>query len=214
MTKRQATLLCLGLLLLGGAWLVLLPSSPELPSPSAAGHAAPTPPTPPATVPPTLAEPGTPPEPATTLAGEPTAPVQPAATIGEILTAPSPDHATTALRLTPLVLDPDRPAEERTEALSHILNLSAGQETTVLLPLIRDARLPADYCRTILDDALNQSADWQAEVYLSALRVRREPKLRTSIREHLAFLTDGGDLGDDPAAWIEPLVQAALKRTP
>ncbi len=133
--------------------------------------------------------------------------------INRILQLPSPDHATTAGRLAPLVLDPEFPAEQRAEALSHLLNLSAGHEAEVLLPLVRDRRLSEEDCRAILDDALNQSADWQSEIYLAALGARTEPKLRARIREHLAFLTGGADLGDDPKVWFEPLVQAAAARS-
>ena len=133
--------------------------------------------------------------------------------INRILQLPSPDHVTTASRLAPLVLDPEFPAEQRAEALSHLLNLSAGHEAEVLLPLVRDRRLSADDCLTILNDALNQSADWQDEVYLAALATRPEPKLRARIREHLAFLTGRADLGDDPKTWFEPLVQAAAARS-
>jgi len=135
-------------------------------------------------------------------------------TISRILQLASPDHATTAGRLAPLVLDAGFPAEQRAEALAHILNLSAGHEAEVLLPLVRDRRLSVEDCRTILNDALNQSADWQSEVYLAALGTRTEPKLRARIREHLAFLTGGEDLGDDPKVWFEPLVQAAATRSP
>jgi hypothetical protein len=147
----------------------------------------------------------------------PTAPHDPAlaarGAINQILQLPSPDHATTAGRLAPLVLDTEFPAEQRAEALSHLLNLSAGHEAEVLLPLVRDPRLSEEDCRTILNDALNQSADWQGEVYLAALGARTEPKLHARIREHLAFLTGGADLGDDPKAWFEPLVQAATARS-
>ena len=133
-------------------------------------------------------------------------------TISDILSAPSPDHPTTAIRLSALVLDSKRSAEQRAEALAHVLNLSAGNEAQVLLPLIRDARLSAEECRLVLDDALNSSLDWQAEAYLAALRSRSEPELRAYIREHLSFLTDGPDLGDNPSSWVEPLLQAANKR--
>ena len=133
--------------------------------------------------------------------------------INHILQLPSPDYATTAGRVAPLVLGPEFPAEQRTEALSNILNLSAGHEAEMLLPLMRDRRLSEEDCRAILDDALNQSADWQGEVYLAALGARTEPKLRARIREHLAILTGRADLGDNPKTWSEPLVQAAAARS-
>lgn len=136
------------------------------------------------------------------------------ATISDVLRQPSPDHATTARRLAALVLDAHRPAEERAEALAHTLNLATGNEETVLLPLVQNPALPADHCRTILEDALNQSATWQAEVYLAALQTRKEPAMRAFIREHLAFLTDGEDLGDNPAAWREALVSTLTERRP
>ncbi len=191
-------LLLAAALVVAGAWLVRSfdHSAPAVSAP--APHPVSTSPSPPFESP--LASPS---------ASTPTA----ATTISEILTAPSAGHAATALRLAPLVLDPSRPTDERDEALSHIVNLSTGNEAAVLLPLIRDKRLTVDHCRVILDDALNHSLDWQADVYLAALQSRREPGLRAHVREHLSFLTDGPDLGNDAAVWVEPLIQASLKRT-
>ncbi len=134
--------------------------------------------------------------------------------ISKILLASTSDHAATAARLIPLVLDPNFPAAQRTEALSHILNLSAGHERELLLPLVRDPRLTAMDCRALLDDALNQSPPWQREVYLAALGSRPESELRAYIRAHLSFLTGRDDLGDDPKAWVESLTQAVDKTPP
>jgi hypothetical protein len=134
--------------------------------------------------------------------------------ISKILITSTSDHAAAARRLTALVLDPNFPAAQRSEALSHVLNLSAGHESEILLPLVRDPRLAALDCRAVLDDALNQSAAWQGEVYLAALGARPEPELRARIRTHLSFLTGREDLGDDPKAWLDPLTQAAEKASP
>ena len=205
---RRASLILLGLFLAGSLWWGGHRSSPvETPAIVPAGKpaaiavtAGPAPASPPGKA----AEP--------TLARETEAADEAENAVSAILGAPSPDNATTAVRLSALVLDSRRTAEQRAEALSHVLNLSVGHEAEVLLPLVRDAKLSADDCRTILDDSLNQSLDWQSDVYLAALRSRSEPELRTFIREHLAFLTDGPDLGDKPDAWVEPLMQAAAKR--
>ena len=134
--------------------------------------------------------------------------------ISSILLTSKSDTVAAAGRLATLVLNPDFPAAQRSEALSHLLNLSVGHENELLLPLVRDPRLSATDCRTLLDDSLNQSTAWQGEVFLAALGARPEPDLRAHIRAHLGFLTGRDDLGDDPRAWLEPLAQAAEKTSP
>jgi hypothetical protein len=134
--------------------------------------------------------------------------------ISEILRLPASDFAAMASRLAPLVLDPKVPPAQRSESLAHVLNLFGGHEADLLLPLVRDPRLALDDCRAILDDSLNRSANWQGEVYLAALGARPEPELRARIRSHLCLLTGREDLGDDPKAWLDPLVQVAAKQNP
>ncbi len=101
-----------------------------------------------------------------------------------------------------ITLDASRSLPERTEALSHLLNLSATDPSLTLLPLITDARLPDSLCNQILDDALNASQAWQADACLAALTHRKDKEIQTKAHEHLTFLV-GTDYGDNLAEWAK-----------
>lgn len=142
---------------------------------------------------------------------EPAAPVAGAMiTAADVLAEPGDDYVAIAKKLSTIVTDAKQPMEERAEALAHALNLSAGNEAEVLMPLVKDPRLPDELTNTILDEALNRPLGFQADLYLAALPVRKSPEMQTKIREHLAFLTNGDDLGADSKAW-EAAVTAARK---
>jgi hypothetical protein len=129
----------------------------------------------------------------------------PLLTAGDILAEPYEDYVRVAKKLAALVLDPRAPMADREEALTHALNLSAGNEAEVLTPLATNPTLPDSLAETILSEALNRSLAYQADLYLAALGVRKTPEMQKMIRDHLAFLTGGEDLGADPKAWVEPL---------
>lgn len=133
---------------------------------------------------------------------------QPLLTAGDILAEPDDDYVRVAKKLSALVLDPRASMEEREEALAHALNLSAGSEAEVLTPLVTNPALPDSLTETILGEALNRPLAYQADLYLAALAVRKSPEMQTLIREHLAFLTGGEDLGSDPKAWAEAIKTA------
>ncbi len=141
-----------------------------------------------------------------------TAPVEPLApatpTAGDILAEPDEDLVRVAKKLSVLVRDDKAPMAEREEALAHALNLSAGNEAEVLTPLVTDPALPDPFAETILSEALNRPLAYQADLYLAALAVRKTPEMQTLIREHLAFLTGGEDLGADPKAWTVAIANA------
>ena len=137
---------------------------------------------------------------------EPPAPATP--TAGEILAQPDEDLVRVAKKLSVLVRDEKAPMAEREEALAHTLNLSAGNEAEVLTPLVTDPALPDAFAETILSEALNRPLAYQADLYLAALAVRKSPEMQTMIREHLAFLTGGEDLGGDPKAWAAAIANA------
>lgn len=135
----------------------------------------------------------------------------PMVTASDILSEPGDDYVAIAKKLSTIVTDPKQPMEERQEALGHALNLSAGNEAEVLMPLVKDPTLPDELTGTVLDEALNRPLAFQADLYLAALPVHKSPEMQTKIREHLAFLTDGEDLGADPKAW-EGAVKAARQQ--
>lgn len=129
-------------------------------------------------------------------------------TAGEILAQPDEDLVRVAKKLSALVRDASAPMAEREEALAHTLNLSAGNEAEVLTPLVTDPALPDPFAETILAEALNRPLAYQADLYLAALAVRKSPEMQTLIREHLAFLTGGEDLGSNPQAWTVAIANA------
>jgi hypothetical protein len=131
-------------------------------------------------------------------------------TAADVLAEPGDDYVAIAKKLSTIVTDAKQPMEERAEALAHALNLSAGNEAEVLMPLVKDPQLPDELANTILDEALNRPLGFQADMYLAALPVRKSAEMQTKIREHLAFLTNGEDLGGDPKVW-ETAVTAARK---
>ena len=141
-----------------------------------------------------------------TLPAEPEVPATP--TTGDILAEPDEDLVRVAKKLSALVRNEKAPMSDREEALTHALNLSAGNEAEVLTPLVTDPALPDPFAETILSEALNRPLAYQADLYLAALAVRKTPEIQTLIREHLAFLTGGEDLGADPKAWTVAIANA------
>lgn len=131
-------------------------------------------------------------------------------TVGDILELQTDDYVFLANRLASLVRDSRLPMEERSEALAHAMNLSAGNEAAVLTPLVKDPAVTDELAEAILDESLNRPLAYQADLYLEALKDRTSPGMQTKIREHLAFLTGGEDLGPDPKKWA-PLLAAAKK---
>lgn len=155
----------------------------------------------------------------TTEAGETAAEKDPAAaadakpSVGDILAMPDDDYVRVAGKLLKITLDPNAEMVEREEALAHALNLSAGNEAEVLTPLVVDKNLPDAFAETVLAEALNRPLDFQADLYLAALGARTNEELKLKIREHLAFLTGGDDLGSNPADW-KKAIQAAKDSWP
>ncbi len=129
-------------------------------------------------------------------------------TVGEILETETEDYVGLANRLGTLVRDARLPMEERAEALAHAMNLSAGNEAAVLTPMVKDPAVPDELAEAILDEALNRPLAYQADLYLEALKDRTSAGMQTKIREHLAFLTGGEDLGPDPQKWTSSLAAA------
>jgi len=129
-------------------------------------------------------------------------------TAGEILAEPGDDYVKIAQKLGALVLDSRASIENRREALAHTLNLSVGHEAEVLIPLVKDLRLPDELAEDILSEALNRPLRFQADLYIEALVTRTTPELSLRIRQHLAFLTDGPDLGPTSSAWRGALAKA------
>jgi len=128
--------------------------------------------------------------------------------VGEILAEPGDDFPRIAKKLAAVVANPLVPIAEREEALSHALNLSVGSESEVLTPLVNNPAVTDELATTVLSEALNRPLGLQAELYLAALTARKSPAMQQMIRAHLAFLTDGVDLGPYPAPWAAALDKA------
>lgn len=135
-----------------------------------------------------------------------TAPSPAAPSLGTTLTASKDPQALTA-NLSRIVLDSTRPDAERTEALGHLLNLSAADPSATLRPLLVDARLSDALCGQVLDDSLNSSLTWQADANLAVLSRRKSPAIVARAREHLVFLLEV-DHGTDLAQWTSAVVSA------
>ena len=91
-----------------------------------------------------------------------------------------------------------------------MLNLSAGNEATLLLPLLKSRDLPDSLASTILTDALNSPLAWQADACLAVIARKTGKDLHTQAGEHLAFLT-GEEHGDDVNAWTIAVRDARAK---
>ncbi len=132
----------------------------------------------------------------------------PVATVGvstdDILSDPKLDDKGVRAGLAAITLDTDRSLTERTQAMSHLLNLSAEEPAATLLPLVTDARLPDSLCNQVLDDALNAPLAWQADVSLAVLTHRQSKDLQAKAHEHLTFLI-GTDYGNTPAEWTKAI---------
>jgi hypothetical protein len=128
-------------------------------------------------------------------------------TAGSLLIDQSLSDQALLARLARLVLDTGRSLDDRSEALSHLLNLSVEDPTATLLPLLADKRLPESLCQHILEDSLNSPISWQLDAHLSALTHRKEESLVTEAREHLTFLI-GTDYGDNLVAWTAASARA------
>jgi hypothetical protein len=131
-------------------------------------------------------------------------------TVSDVLAEPGDDYVKIAQKLSALVRSDLLPLTEREEALAHTLNLSAGNEVVVLTPLVSDGKLPESLTDTILAEALNRSLSYQADLYLVALgrTPPPSPDLKSRIREHLKFLTNGEDRGDNPQSWLADIKTA------
>jgi hypothetical protein len=212
--RSTVIIVVLGLIVSLGTWRWLERSTrpPETPPPGVS--VTKTLPTPSQSAPVVLPEPSAP-APASSTAASVETPVplapSPAAgrpTVSDILSEPGDDLVKVAKKLAALVADPSLPLADRTEALAHTLNLSAGNEAEVLTPLVKDSKLPDSLTGTILDEALNRPLSYQADLYLTALTTHKSPEMQQKIREHLKFLTNGEDLGSNPTAWEAPLKEA------
>lgn len=134
-----------------------------------------------------------------------------ALSIGNLVGSSSLDNKTVLSGLAQITLETDRSLDERTEALGHLLNLSAEDPAPVLLPLIGNRDLPDTLCNRILDDSLNAPPAWQADACLTVLSRRKDKALLARAHNQLAFLI-GADHGSDLVAWTKAV--AFLKETP
>jgi len=132
------------------------------------------------------------------------------ASIDSILRNQSLDNIGAARALGALVQDSSLGMDARAEALAHMLNLSVGNETALLLPLLQSPTLPDSLASTILSDALNSPLSWQADACLAVMARKTGKELHAQAGDHLAFLT-GEDHGDDLNAWALAVHQAQAK---
>jgi hypothetical protein len=120
--------------------------------------------------------------------------------IDSILKDQSLDNLGAARALAAVVQDSALSLDGRAEALAHLLNLSVGNESTLLLPLLKSPNLPDQLASTILSDALNSPLTWQADACLAVMARKTGKELHAQASEHLEFLT-GEEHGDDVNAW-------------
>jgi hypothetical protein len=112
-------------------------------------------------------------------------------------------------RLSAIVLNGSSPAESRSEALAHLLNLTTEEDERILFSLAGSSKLNESLGDDLFRDALNRPLATQAELALVLLG-RREPALQKEAREHLVFLLDE-DLGANPKAWRKAVDAAKQK---
>ncbi|MFA6288840.1 MAG: hypothetical protein WC661_15775 [Opitutaceae bacterium] len=208
-TRLFSSLVALLVLLGAGLWLLTHSRDKETSSSGlpAASRSSSTPP--PATTGTTAAN--TPANPAPT--GTKSAPAtvkSPSLSIGDLLADSSLDNKAVMAGLSKITLDATRNLAERTEAMSHLLNLSVEDPSPVLLPLITDTRLPDVLCNQILDDSLNDPLPWQADAHFAALTHRNGKEVQAKARDHLAFLV-GTDYGDNLTEWSKAITASKTK---
>ena len=131
-------------------------------------------------------------------------------TVDSILADTSLDNSAAARALGALVQDSSLSMNARAEALAHMLNLSVGNESTLLLPLIQSQDFPDTLSGTILNSALNSPLTWQADACLAVISRKTGKELHTQASDHLAFLT-GEDHGNDLEAWKLAVQQAQAR---
>lgn len=114
--------------------------------------------------------------------------------------------------LAKIVLTPARKAEERNEALSHLLNLTDEDNQSVLLKIARDPSLDAPLARRLFEDAFNRSHSWQVDLGLELLGRQDLEPLHTAVREHLVFLVGPDVATNSDLATLKQAGAAAKKR--
>jgi len=130
--------------------------------------------------------------------------------IGGLLADSSLDNKTVMEGLATIILDANRDIKERTEAMSHLLNLSVTDPSPVLTPLLSNPHLPDSLCNQILDDSLNDSLSWQADAHLAVLIHREGKEIQAKAREHLSFLL-GTDYAGSISEWTKAIESAKAK---
>jgi hypothetical protein len=121
--------------------------------------------------------------------------VQPQETSDSLLSNEALSEPDLLAGLAKIVQTPARKAEDRNEALSHLLNLTDEDHNAVLLALARDPGLGEPLARRLFEDAFNRSLGWQVDLGLVLLERQDLAPLHAAVREHLLFL-----LGPDMAA--------------
>ncbi|HSH95864.1 MAG TPA: hypothetical protein VK968_17090 [Roseimicrobium sp.] len=138
-------------------------------------------------------------------------PVNPQQTIEGLLSNEALGERELLAGLTKIVLAPARKAEERNEALSHLLNLTDEAHQTVLLALARDPGLEAPLARRLFEDAFNRSLSWQVDLGLVLLERKDMEPLHTAVREHLVFLVGPDVTADSDLNALKRASDAAKK---
>ncbi len=119
--------------------------------------------------------------------------------IGALIGNTALNDAELVRRLSVVILNESSPATSRSEALTHLLNLTTEEDESILFTLASSPKLSEDLGDDLFKDSLNRPLSTQAELSLVFL-TRKEESLRKEAREHLVFLLDQ-DLGDKPEDW-------------
>ena len=145
--------------------------------------------------------------------GELTPPTAPSLeTIDGLLSNEALNERDLLLGLTKIVLSPARKIEERSEALSHLLNLTDEDHETMLLTLAHDPSLQTSLGRRLFEDAFNRSLSWQVDLGLALLERKDMETLHVAVREHLLFLLGPDVAADSDLSTLKQTGIAAKKR--
>jgi hypothetical protein len=136
--------------------------------------------------------------------------IQPA--IADLLTDGGLKDSEVRSGLAKISLDNTRKLDERNEATSHLLNLTAGGDEAELLVLVRDPLLRNELARRVFEDAFNRPHSFQADLCLELMNRKDAESLVIAAREHLLFLLGPEVDAASNAVALKAAVDAAKKR--
>ncbi len=147
-------------------------------------------------------------KPETTTEGKPAAV---AVTAGDLLADQSLSERELVAGLTRIVAASSRKAEDRDEALSHLLNLTVEDGEPVLMELARDRSLSPALADRLFTDAFNRPLSWQVDLGLVLLERKDMETMHAAVREHVVFLVGPDVAADSDLTTLKRAGEAAKK---